>query len=134
MKQDLDKKNIEDLVHYRIDRAEKTLLEAQSLYNNGFYNATINRLYYACFYAVLALLVSNQISAFKHAGVKQMFGLHFVSNGKIDPSYGRFYSRLFNERITGDYDDFIVYEKETVNDLIPKSTEFIQEIRKLLNY
>jgi len=35
------------------------------------------------FYAVTSLLVKNEIKAHRHAGVRQMFGLHFVSKGLI---------------------------------------------------
>jgi predicted nucleotidyltransferase len=43
------------LIVYRMRRAKETLLEADSLIENGFFNAAVNRLYYACYYAVIAL-------------------------------------------------------------------------------
>ena len=46
-----------DLVLYRMARAQETLEDARILANAGRWNACVNRLYYACFYAVSALLV-----------------------------------------------------------------------------
>lgn len=40
------------LVRYRFDRANETLEEAWLLFDNGHLHAAVNRLYYACFYAV----------------------------------------------------------------------------------
>ena len=40
------------LVQYRLDRAKETLDEAVVLLQSGHINTYVNRLYYACFYAV----------------------------------------------------------------------------------
>jgi uncharacterized protein (UPF0332 family) len=87
------------LVVYRIQRAKETLTEADNLIKDGFYNAAVNRLYYACYYAVIALLVKNSINAKTHQGVKQMFSLHFIVSNKIDEQYSTFYGKLFHSRI-----------------------------------
>ena len=47
----------EKVIFYKLERAKSTLTEAELLINNNFYNATVNRIYYACFYAVTALLI-----------------------------------------------------------------------------
>jgi uncharacterized protein (UPF0332 family) len=90
-------------------------------------------LYYACYYSVNALLVKQRIAAQTHAGVKQMFGLHFIVNGKLPTNLGRFYNQLFNDRLTGDYDDFIAYDKEMLAEIFPKAEDFVNQISTLLN-
>lgn len=47
-----------EIVKYRLSRAHETLNEVEILIENKLWNTAINRLYYACFYAVNALLVS----------------------------------------------------------------------------
>jgi uncharacterized protein (UPF0332 family) len=131
-KHELDQKSIDALVVYRLERANETLLEAQTLIENNFFNAAVNRIYYACYYAVIALLVKNRISAHSHSGVKQMLGLHFVVNGKLSPENSRFYNQIFNDRITGDYDDFITYEKKMVEEMLPKAKSLITAISQLI--
>ena len=116
------------LVDYRLQRAKETLAEADSLIESAFYNAAVNRLYYACYYAVTALLVKHNITAQTHQGVKQMFSLHFIVNGKIEKQYSLFYGRLFNDRISSDYDDFVQYDEEMVTELRPQAEDFITMI------
>lgn len=132
MSETFDEQSRKELVKYRIDRAEETLLEADLLAKESFYNASINRLYYACFYATLALLVSNGITAASHSGVKTMLGLNFVSKGLLDKEYGKTFSRLFEIRHSGDYDDFVYCDKEMTDEYIPKARAFVSEIKKLL--
>ena len=52
----------------RIETALKTYQAARVLSQNGFWNSAVNRLYYAVFYAVNALLVSNEIYTHSHSG------------------------------------------------------------------
>jgi uncharacterized protein (UPF0332 family) len=49
--------NREDYINYRFHRAEESFEEALILAKEERWNAVINRLYYACFYAVIALLI-----------------------------------------------------------------------------
>ena len=132
MKQTLDENSIQQLVAYRIKRAHETLQDADLLINGGCYNAAVNRLYYACYYAVIALLVKNHIPAQTHDGVKQMLGLHFALTGKIDRNEAKFYSQLFNDRMSGDYDDFMFFDHEMLQELRPKAEAFITTIENLL--
>jgi uncharacterized protein (UPF0332 family) len=50
-----------EYVRYRIESSRKTFEAAKVLAQNGFWNSAVNRLYYAVFYAVNALLVLNKI-------------------------------------------------------------------------
>jgi uncharacterized protein (UPF0332 family) len=49
----------DDLVKYRLERAKKTLEDAQLLIESKRWNSAINRLYYSAFYAVIALLLNE---------------------------------------------------------------------------
>ncbi|MCD8387559.1 MAG: hypothetical protein LUD17_11825 [Bacteroidales bacterium] len=40
-------------------------------------------MYYACFYAAIALLLSRGIETKSHEGVQRMLGLHFIKPGLI---------------------------------------------------
>jgi len=125
----VEERNI--LVAYRIQRAKETLAEADNMIKDNFYNAAVNRLYYTCYYAVM--LVKNDISARTHQGALQMFSLHFIVNNKISEQYSTFYGKLFNSRISGDYDDFVRYDNEMLTALRPQAEEFIVVIENELN-
>lgn len=103
------------------------------LAKESHFNAAVNHLYYACFYAVSALMVANGLSTQSHAGTKTLLGLHFVSKGLLSIEYGKTYSRLFEIRHSGDYDDFVFCDKEMIDEYTPKAKDFINAIKALLN-
>jgi uncharacterized protein (UPF0332 family) len=121
-----------ELVEYRINRAKATLAEVDLHVKNQLWNTAINRLYYACYYAVIALLISKKILTQTHAGVRQMFGLHFIKNGLIDKELGKFYSDIFDKRQTGDYDDYISFSKEEVESMIQPAKSLINVIERII--
>lgn len=125
MKEILDKESKKALVAYRIQRAYETLREAEVMIRESFYNAAINRLYYACYYATVALLLKYDIQTQTHNGVKTMLGLHFISTGKLPVKVGKTFSTLFEKRHSGDYDDFVYCDEEMVNNLYPQAETFI---------
>lgn len=129
----LTEENYEALSRYRQERAHETLAEIPYLRDQGYYNTATNRLYYACYYAAVALLTKNHISTGTHAGVKTMLGLHFVSKGLISKESGRAFTNLFDCRQRGDYDEFVYSTKEEIDELYPKAQRFIEEIDSLLN-
>jgi len=123
----------QELVKYRIKKARETFNEVSLHVENKLWNTAINRLYYACYYAVIALLIDKDIKAQTHSGVRQMFGLHFVKSGLIDKESGKFYTDIFDMRQTGDYDDYIDFRKEDVLDLIDPANELISKIEMILS-
>ncbi len=120
----------EDYVKYRIDRAKETIEEVRIQIENRFWNTTVNRMYYACFYPVGALLAKNKTDVSSHSGVRRKFGENFVKTGRFDRDLAKHFTELFEKRNKGDYNDF--YE-ETVLRLYPVSQRFIEEITTLLD-
>ena len=55
MNSQLTDENYEALSQYRIGRAHETLAEIPYLCERGYFNTATNRLYYACYYAAVAL-------------------------------------------------------------------------------
>ncbi len=117
-----------EYARYRIETAYNTVEAAKLLAGNGFWNSAINRLYYALFYAVNALLVINEIYPQSHSGVKSQFSLHFIKTGKLDVKYGKLYAQLYDWRQKGDYENMFDYDSESVNPLIEPVTEMITRI------
>lgn len=89
-----------DLVSYRIERAHETLREVDYLLKGEFYNAAVSRLYYACYYMVVALLVANKLETQTHAGVKSVFSLNFIKSGLIDRNLSKVFFKLFDLRVS----------------------------------
>lgn len=123
----------QDIVVYRLRKANQLLHDVDILIDNELWNSTINRMYYACFHAVSALLIKNGVKVKTHMGVRQAFGLHFVKTGKVSLEFGRIFSRIYDKRQSSDYDDFIEFTKEEVEKLYPQIKEFIKTIENLVN-
>ena len=122
-----------NIVRYRMESAKSTLAEVETHRANGFYNTAVNRLYYACYYAATAILIANGIEVKSHDGVRMNLGKHIVQEGILSPELGRYFSRLFSKRSTGDYDDFFNHSVETVDELIPDAKLFIQTIKEWID-
>jgi len=103
------------------------------LAENGYWNSTVNRLYYALFYAVNALLVLNEINTKSHSATRSQFSLLFIKSGKFDKKYGRLLSELFDWRQKGDYENIYEYDKDSVIPLIEPVKEMIHLIQKEIN-
>ncbi len=121
-----------EYINYRLEKAEETYNASKLLADNALWSSSINRLYYACFYAVNALLYKINIKAQTHTGIKNQFSLHFIKTNKIDKKYGKLYSNLFNWRQKGDYSDFFDFDEETVKNLINPVQEFIDIIKQII--
>ena len=124
--------DLQALIAYRLQRAVETLEEARLMQGVEHWNTCANRLYYAAFYAVSALLVQGGHVASKHSGVKALFNRHYVKPGTVTKENGRLYNRLFDLRQEGDYIDFVSLDAETVEPLVGATAVFIDTIRSLL--
>lgn len=116
------------LIRYRLKRAGESLEAASVLVEKGFLVAAVNRMYYACFYAVSALLYSTGLASSKHSGVMALFEQHFVKSGEVSTEQGRFYRSLFKRRQHGDYDDLVAFDVAEVKEWLCRATEFVKLI------
>lgn len=80
-----------DLINYRLLRAEETYEDAQILAQNERWNSSINRLYYSAYYAVMALLQNSDLKPTTHTGAKSNFSEHFILTNVIPKEFGKIY-------------------------------------------
>ena len=119
------KEETKTLVAYRLERAEESLEEAKILLERGYGNTFVNRLYYACFYAVSALLLTRGLSSAKHSGIRSLFHQKIVKSGLVDLESGQLYDRLFDNRQKGDYADLVRFDPDEVGDWYDESRRFV---------
>lgn len=121
------------LIRYRMTCAHETLREVVDVQiKNGAWNTAVNRLYYACYYAVTALLVNVDIHTKTHAGAIKMFAQYYLRPGRISEETGVFYGRIFDMRQGADYEDFLDFLEEDVIDLVEPAKALIAEAAKIL--
>ena len=119
-------------IQYRLIRAKETYQDAIFLFEKGSLNSSVNRLYYAVFYATIALLLANDIDVKSHNGVKQKLGEEFITKGKLFKIHAKTFNILSDFRHKGDYDDLFDFETEMVERLINPVKEFIDAIDQLI--
>jgi uncharacterized protein (UPF0332 family) len=122
-----------DYINYRLNKAQESFNDAKLLASNQSWNSCINRLYYACYYAVSALLLKNNVTTQTHAGLKTQFNLLFIKNEILPKDYGRLYSDLMDWRQKGDYGDMYDFNRDSVEPLLIPVEEFLKEIIRLTN-
>lgn len=121
------------IIEYRKGKSLDLLKEVDILLANNLANSAVNRMYYACFHAVSALLIKNNIEVHTHSGIRQAFGLNFVKNGIISNEDARIFSRIYNKRQTSDYDDFMDISMLEANQLYPEVIHFVRLVINLIN-
>ncbi len=123
---------IDDYIQYRIERARESIEEAEILLSAHHYATTVNRLYYASFYVVFALLLKTGYNTKTHTGVKSLFNQHFGATGIVDKEFIRFYNEVFQKRHKGDYEERPMFDPADVAQLLITTKKFVAEIEKLI--
>lgn len=121
------------IVAYRMEKSIATLEEAEAVGSLGYWSLAANRLYYAAYYASVALLVHSGVEATTHKGVIRMIGQRFVKENVLKREDSAMLGRLFTMRQTGDYEDLFDWEKDDVAPLIPIVMDYIERIKKLID-
>jgi len=121
-----------DYIKYRLEKAFESLNDAKLLAQNQRWNSCVNRLYYAAFYAVIALLLIENYDGLTHDGTRSQFNLKFIKDGKIQKDFGKLYSKLFDWRQKGDYGDLFDFTEEQVLPLIEPTENLLMEIKRLI--
>ena len=121
-----------EIIEYWRKRARESLDDAKLLLENKRLHSAVNRIYYALFYQVSALLLAKSLSFSKHSGVLAAFNREFVRTGKIDKELGKFYNRMFEHRRTGDYGELVEFKEEDVIRWLKAAEEFLDTVEKLM--
>jgi len=122
----------EDLIHYRREKSRETLEDAHLLFHAGRLFSTLNRIYYALFYQVMALLLTKDLSSAKHTGIRALFNEHFIRTGKVSVELGKFFSRMYDFRQKGDYADFVKFEAEKMKEWLTMAEHFIKVLDQVI--
>ncbi|GAF27432.1 uncharacterized conserved protein related to C-terminal domain of eukaryotic chaperone, SACSIN, partial [Moorella thermoacetica Y72] len=98
----------------------------------GHIRTSVNRLYYACFYAVSAILLAKGYSSAKHSGIRSLFHQKIVKAGLVNTSAGTLYNRLFDARQKADYADLVKFEAGDVAPWFDEVKSLVHQIETLV--
>jgi uncharacterized protein (UPF0332 family) len=119
-------------IKLKLSKAKELLGDARILFDNGGYNSVVSRLYYACYHATVALLLTKKLQSKTHKGLVVLLHKEFVSNGLFDPQHSGFFSKLMQERTLDDYGDFLIANKEDVISFMQPAIEYINYVEKFI--
>jgi uncharacterized protein (UPF0332 family) len=119
-------------VQLYIENAHEMLEAAKVNLDNDFYASSVNRAYYAVFYAANALLATLGEARSKHSGVVSVFRLRFIKTNELSVELSEIYGDLMNSRQSGDYDLNTRIEPETARQLLEKGRLFVDEVEQWL--
>ena len=122
----------EDLCIYRIRNAVETLGVAALCLGSQHYKDSINRSYYAAFYAIKAVLALEEIDFKRHKDAVAYFNKTYVATEIFPREMGKKLGRLKQERESSDYDDFYVASLTDATDQYNSAKLIIDEIEKYL--
>lgn len=126
----------ETLSRYRLEQAEETLADARMMLAGGASaRSVVNRSYYAMFYAVLALLLHENVehTTSRHSGIISIFDKAFVHTGKLGREYSRMLHRVFESRQEADYKEFVEITAQDAARWVRVAEEFMVGIKALIN-
>ncbi len=127
------KPEFQELAKYRLERASETLEEFDVLMASNKKYAAANRLYYAVFYCMRALLATNGLDSSKHKGVISFFNKEFVKTGQFSKEKASVVKEAYRIRTEGDYSDFTEIDEKELIEIGNQTKDFIAETKKILN-
>ncbi len=118
------------IVALELEKTDKTLVEMDVVLKNGLWSMAANRLYYALFHAVSALLINDKHDVGTHRGAVSKFSLFYVKTGIFTSEEGRLYSQLQSLREDGDYNCSIDIQQEEVMQKLSPTRMLIDKIKQ----
>ena len=123
----------QDLSSYRLSQAEDSIKVAQMSYDNALFKDSINRSYYAAFYAIKAVLALEEIDFKRHKDAIGYFNKTYVATEKFSKELGRRIGMLKQLREKSDYDDFYIASREKAEEQFQTAELVIGEVKKYLD-
>jgi len=111
--------------------AAEALASAHADLVAGRPRSTVNRAYYAAFYAVSAVLLSRGRHFVKHAGVQAALHRDFIRPGLLAAEHGTAYDRMFKLRLIADYTVTEISADEAARTLA-EAQAIVAEMHRLL--
>jgi len=120
------------IVQLELEKAETTFKEYEGLSEKGYWSTLANRLYYALFHAVSAMLICDGHEVGSHKGAAIRFHQYYVRQGKFSSSEGAFYSQMETLREKADYNCFFQVAEDDIVGKIEQTRQFIGHVRQYI--
>ena len=120
------------LAALELEKADKTVGQMRYNMQGGEWEMVANRLYYALFHAVCALLINDKHEVGTHRGAVNKFRLFYVKEGVFTNEEGKLYSQLQSLREDGDYNCSIDVDQDDVEGKVTPTLRLIEKIKQYI--
>lgn len=121
------------LANYRMEDAWKAICSAKALYQIEDYKGANNRAYYACYYAIVAVLAIEKIAFKRHKDTVAYFNRNYVHGGVFPAEFGHKLHMIKEVREKSDYDDFYILNKNDTKEQIELAEHFFDLVQEYLH-
>jgi uncharacterized protein (UPF0332 family) len=108
-----------------LHKAQRSLEAPQNLIEQGFYEFSVSRAYYAMFYIAEALLDQEGLSFSTHAAVISAFGQYLARSGKVPTEFHRQLIDAQAQRTRADYDPVPELSQRDAETLVEQAQTFL---------
>lgn len=120
------------MVNLEYEKALSFLGQAEKIAALDLWDVVVNRLYYAIFHAVSALLIKDGHNVSTHKGTLVMFGQNYVKTGIFPSEASKLYVKLQMMREESDYNCVYVTTAKEMQPLFEPVREFIAKVGNLI--
>ena len=116
------------MVEHESRKARQTFAQAETLRREGYWDGVANRLYYASFHAVNALLIHDGHAVRTHHGASSLFRQLYVKTGILPVEVSEHYSILQTMRDKSDYNCSFEATEQLVEPLIEPTRWLVETV------
>ena len=124
----LTRPNSKTMVALELEKSFLNLEQAKLARNHEYWDLVANRLYYALFHGISALLIKNEIPVKSHKGAIMMFNFHFVRTNLFSEEEGKIVSFLQSKREEADYNCYMTVDKKDIETYFELCEALIKKI------
>ena len=120
------------IVNLELEKSDRTFEDVLFCAREGKWEAAANRLYYALFHAISALLICDSYQVKSHRGIMSMFGEHYVKTEVFSKQDGSLLSELVIMRDNADYNCFFEADEEKLTPYLNPTKLLIDKIKEYI--
>jgi uncharacterized protein (UPF0332 family) len=128
----MDEKDRISLINYRLEQAKETINLTRFLIDSRKLNVAVNRIYYGMYYVLTALALKHKFETSKHTQLIGWFNKHFVSENPENKNLGKILRNAYRNRTKGDYDAFVSFSLEEVEEMQQEMRVFIDQVEDFI--
>ena len=121
----------DETIQLKLSKAKSILSEIEVLKINKFYSSVVDRLYFSCFHATHALLLTKDLMPKTHIGTSTTLHKYFVNAGVLKKEQAISFYNLMRERMEDLHNEKILDEAEVIGFIEP-AKQYVEYVSKLI--